>query len=145
MFNQSHLNHTAYVKNGDVVIGSLAAVRTDHILFGAKAGLAAKALPYDFLVIATGTSYGSDIKTEGTSIEHRRRSFQIEHQRIADEFTPIHDGFGFLAKLRARSHFPTEQVARGEMLHAMSPREAGSLGPFAGTWRSKEEEAGFHE
>ena len=71
-----------YVKNGDVVIGSLAAVRTDHILYGAKTGVAAKALPYDYLVISTGTSYQSDIKTEGTSIEHRRRSFQIEHQRI---------------------------------------------------------------
>ena len=83
MFNQSHLNHKTYVKNGDVVIGSLAAVRTDHILYGAKTGVAAHALPYDYLVISTGTSYQSDIKTDGTSIEHRRRSYEIEHERIA--------------------------------------------------------------
>ena len=35
-------------------------------------------------MISTGTSYQSDIKTDGTSIEHRRRSYEIEHQRIED-------------------------------------------------------------
>ena len=84
MFNKALIEHKTYVKNGDVVIGSLAAVRTDHILYGAKTGVAAHALPYDYLVISTGTSYQSDIKTDGTSIEHRSRSFEIEHQRIAD-------------------------------------------------------------
>ena len=113
MFDQSHLNHTAYVKNGDVVIGSLAAVRTDHILFGAKAGLAAKALPFDFLVIATGTSYGSDIKTEGTSIEHRRRSFEIEHKRLEDSPAAVVVGAGLVGTeiaLDIATHFPGKPV-----------------------------------
>mgnify|MGYP001344240287 CR=1 FL=1 len=113
MFDQSHLNHTAYVKNGDVVIGSLAAVRTDHILFGAKAGLAAKALPYDYLVIATGTSYGSDIKTEGTSIEHRRRSFEIEHKRLEDSPAAVVVGGGLVGTefaLDIATHFPEKKV-----------------------------------
>ena len=113
MFNQSHLNHTAYVKNGDVVIGSLAAVRTDHILYGAKAGLAAKALPYDYLVIATGTSYQSDIKTEGTSIEHRRRSFEIEHKRLEDSPAAVVVGAGLVGTeiaLDIATHFPGKKV-----------------------------------
>ena len=38
MFNKALIEHKTYVKNGDVVIGSLAAVRTDHILYGAKTG-----------------------------------------------------------------------------------------------------------
>jgi NADH dehydrogenase FAD-containing subunit len=113
MFNQSHLNHTAHVKNGDVVIGSLAAIRTDHILFGAKAGLAAKALAYDYLVIATGTSYGSDIKTEGTSIEHRRRSFQIEHERLEKSPAAVVVGGGLVGTefaLDIATHFPEKKV-----------------------------------
>jgi len=96
MFNKALIEHTEYVKNGDVRIGSLAAVRTDHILFGAKAGVAAHVLPYDYLVITTGTSYQSDIKTDGTSIEHRKRSFEIEHQRISDAPATVVVGGGLV-------------------------------------------------
>ena len=113
MFDQSHLNHTAYVKNGDVVIGSLAAVRTDHILYGAKTGVAAHALPYDYLVISTGTSYQSDIKTDGTSIEHRRRSYEIEHERIKSAPGTVIVGGGLVGTelaLDIATYFPGKKV-----------------------------------
>ena len=113
MFSKALIEHKAYVKNGDVVVGSLAAVRTDHILYGAKTGVAAHALPYDYLVIATGTSYQSDIKTDGTSIEHRRRSYEIEHQRIADAPATVVVGGGLVGTelaLDIATYFPGKKV-----------------------------------
>ena len=113
MFNKALIEHKTYVKNGDVVIGSLAAVRTDHILYGAKTGVAAHALPYDYLVISTGTSYQSDIKTDGTSIEHRRRSYEIEHQRIADAPATVVVGGGLVGTelaLDIATYFPGKKV-----------------------------------
>ena len=113
MFNKALIEHKTYVKNGDVVIGSLAAVRTDHILYGAKTGVAAHVLPYDYLVISTGTAYQSDIKTDGTSIEHRRRSYEIEHQRIADAPATVVVGGGLVGTelaLDISTFFPGKKV-----------------------------------
>jgi len=113
LFHASHIAHTDYVKNGDVVIGTLAAVRQDHILLGAKVGVAARALPYDYLVIATGTSYQSDIKTDGTSIEHRRRSLILERQRIADAPAAVVVGGGLVGTelaLDIATYFPGKKV-----------------------------------
>ena len=113
MFNKALIEHKTYVKNGDVVIGSLAAVRTDHILYGAKTGVAAHALPYDYLVISTGTSYQSDIKTDGTSIEHRRRSYEIEHERIKSAPGTVIVGGGLVGTelaLDIATYFPGKKV-----------------------------------
>ena len=113
MFSKALIEHKAYVKNGDVVVGSLAAVRTDHILYGAKTGVAAHVLPYDYLVISTGTAYQSDIKTDGTSIEHRRRSYEIEHQRIADAPATVVVGGGLVGTelaLDIATYFPGKKV-----------------------------------
>ena len=69
---------------GELIIGWASAVRKDHVLVGTSSGVASRVLPYDYLVICTGTSYTSDIKTEGTSIAARKQSFALERQRIKD-------------------------------------------------------------
>ena len=57
---------------GELIVGACTAIRSDHVLVGTSGGIGARAVPYDYLVISTGTSYKSDIKTEGTSIAARR-------------------------------------------------------------------------
>ena len=56
LFDRCHIKHTEYVRRGQVEIGVVAAVRRDHVLVGTVGGVASRAIPFDFLVIATGTS-----------------------------------------------------------------------------------------
>ena len=77
LFDATHVDHAEYVRNGSVVVGRAAAVRRDHVLVGTTAGVATTALPFDFLVLAVGTAYRSEIKTAGVAREHRRRAFLL--------------------------------------------------------------------
>ena len=64
-------------------------------------------------MIATGTSYQSDIKTDGTSIEHRRRSLILERQRIADAPAAVVVGGGLVGTelaLDIATYFPGKKV-----------------------------------
>ena len=67
---------------GELVVGSAVAVRSDHVLVGTTAGVASRVLPFDYLLLSTGTSYQCDIKTDGTSAEHRKRAFEAEWRAI---------------------------------------------------------------
>ena len=51
---------------------------------GTTAGVASRVVPFDYLVMCTGSSYQSDIKTEGTSVDHRKTPFALERQRIRE-------------------------------------------------------------
>lgn len=56
-FDATHCDHSNYVKNGDIVIGPATKVTDDVVQVGKST-----VVPYDYLVVATGTRYGSDIK-----------------------------------------------------------------------------------
>lgn len=68
---------------GDFICGAVTAVRRDHVLVGSTHGVASLAVPFDYLVMATGSSYQSEIKSEGTTIEHRKEALSTERQRFA--------------------------------------------------------------
>ena len=56
---------------GEFICGSAAAVRKDHVLVGTTTGIASRVVPYDYLVVCTGTSYQSDIKSAPPDIKLR--------------------------------------------------------------------------
>ncbi len=98
---------------GEIIVGAATAVRRDHVLVGTTAGVASRVLPFDYLILSTGTSYFSDIKTEGASVQHRKQSFEMERQRMAevDSFTVVGAGLvGVELATDLKSYFPDKNV-----------------------------------
>ena len=107
------IDHTAYVKNGDVVIGSLAAVRTDHILYGAKTGVAAH---------GAAVRHSSLSRRDVIPVGHQDRwhvdrapprSYEIEHERIASAPGTVIVGGGLVGTelaLDIATYFPGKKV-----------------------------------
>jgi len=98
---------------GEHIVGTAAAVRRDHVLVGTTAGVASRVVPFDYLVISTGTSYTSDIKTEGATIAHRKQAFETERRRMAAAscFTVVGSGVvGTELSHDIKSFFPDKPV-----------------------------------
>ena len=98
---------------GEHIVGTAAAVRRDHVLVGTTAGVASRVVPFDYLVISTGSSYTSDIKTEGATVAHRKQAFEIERRRMAASscFTVVGSGVvGTELAHDIKSFFPDKPV-----------------------------------
>merc|ERR1740117_2857804 len=98
---------------GELIVGAAAAVRRDHVLVGTTAGVASRVVPFDYLVMSTGTSYQSDIKTEGATITHRKHAFETERRRMAaaSGFTVVGSGVvGSELALDLKAFFPDKPV-----------------------------------
>ena len=98
---------------GEHIVGTAAAVRKDHVLVGTTAGVASRVVPFDFLVISTGSSYSSDIKTEGATVAHRKQAFETERRRMAAAscFTVVGSGVvGTELSHDIKSFFPDKPV-----------------------------------
>src|SRR5690606_1428979 len=65
-----------------------------------------------------------------------------DHNIVRHEFTTSHDGFGFLADLRARSHCRSQHVASRELDEAILLFQPLRLRSLAGTGRPEKDE--FH-
>ena len=114
---------------GESIVGAVTAVRRDHVLVGTTAGVASRVLPYDYLVISTGTSYQSDIKTEGASVAHRKKSFTAERQRMCDvdSFSVVGSGLvGIELATDLKSYFPDKQVDVFTRSQGWLPRVPGA-------------------
>ena len=126
---KSLIPHREWLVGGEVLIGELVAVRADHVLVGEVSGVASKVLPYDFLVLATGSTYRSDIKTEGASLEHRRASLQLERARVAAADATIIVGGGVVGTELAfewRHAFPHKPLHWVSASDALLPRLPGA-------------------
>jgi NADH dehydrogenase FAD-containing subunit len=106
--------------NATFICGTAAAVRKDHVLVGTTHGVASKIVPYDYLVLSTGSSYASDeIKTNGTCIGHRTAHLAAERQRMAQvpSFSIVGAGLvGMQLACDLKHYFPEKEVncyARG--------------------------------
>ena len=109
---------------GEHIVGTAAAVRRDHVLVGTTAGVASRVVPFDYLVISTGSSYTSDIKTEGATIAHRKQAFEIERRRMAASscFTVVGSGVvGTELAHDIKSFFPDKPV------HVVTRSDVGFL------------------
>ena len=98
---------------GELIVGTAAAVRRDHVLVGTTAGVASRVVPFDYLVICTGSSYQSDIKTDGATVAHRKQAFETERRRMAaaSSFTVVGSGVvGTELSHDIKSFFPDKAV-----------------------------------
>ena len=78
-FDHTHVEHTKYVKNGTVKIGRCVAVKETHIVVGA----AREVVPFDYLIICTGSHYRSDIKTDSESPSRSRQHLRASRRMEA--------------------------------------------------------------
>ena len=107
------------------------AVRKDHVLIGTTSGIASRVVPFDYLVLGTGTRYQSDIKTEGASIAHRKKSFEVEKERMRDcsSFALIGAGLvGIELSTDIKSYFPDKEVVVYTKAGGWLPRIPGAHG-----------------
>ena len=113
----------------EYINGAAVAVRKDHILVGTTSGIASRVVPFDYLVLSTGTRYQSDIKTEGASIAHRKRSFEIERERMKDCSSFALIGAGLVGTELAtdlKSYFPDKKVTVYTKAGGWLPRIQGA-------------------
>ena len=116
-------------KNAEFINGSAAAIRKDHVLVGTTAGVGSRVVPYDYLVLSTGTRYQSDIKTEGASVEHRKASFAAEQKRMGEVSSFAIVGAGLVGIELAgdlKSYFPDKSIEVYTRSGAWLPRIAGA-------------------
>ena len=67
-----------------------------------------------------------------------------QHKGVAHQFAAVHHRFSFFAQIAACCYFRAQQIARGQMLHAVGIAQPSGLGAFAGSGRAKKEQAIFH-
>lgn len=78
-FKKSTVPYGKVLKHGKHVTGLVASVSTTHVEVGPERFV----LPFDSLVIATGSSYSSDIKVVNPSAEYRYRQLSAERAVMA--------------------------------------------------------------
>ena len=66
------------VSAAKIVNGKITGVRTTHIEVGASRTV----IPYDYLVLATGSHYKSDIKTDNSSLHFRHQQMVAEYDAL---------------------------------------------------------------
>ena len=126
LFDKSLIAHADILKgSGELIVGAAAAIRKDHVLVGTASGVASRVVPYDYLVICTGTRYDSDIKTDGTSKLARKQAFLRENERIkaAPSVTVVGGGVvGSELAFDVKAFFPDKKVELATRSHAMLKR-----------------------
>ncbi|KNE71203.1 hypothetical protein AMAG_20413 [Allomyces macrogynus ATCC 38327] len=101
--------HASYIRNGQFVLGYVDAVYKDHVLLqssapgAAAAGpasaaadnvLVGKRIPFDYCVLATGSSYASSVKAANISSTYRARKLQYDYAKLAKARTVLVIGGG---------------------------------------------------
>lgn len=82
------------VKHGKVILGLAAAVNTDKkfVLVGSEK----QVVPYDYLVISTGSSYPSNVKTKNATVQYRMKQMQLEFDALRKAQTVLVIGGGLV-------------------------------------------------
>ena len=62
----------------NIISGKVTGVRSTHIEVGANRAV----VPYDYLVLATGSHYKSDIKTDNSSVLFRHQQMVAEYEAL---------------------------------------------------------------
>ncbi len=118
--------HSEYVRHGTVVVEPCQAVMADHIRVG-SAGSDGTVLPFDYLIIASGTSYAENIKAVSPSLDYRLRQFAAERKSLEAAERVVVIGGGILAMETCgdvRDAFPNKElilVCRSTILRKSGP------------------------
>ena len=68
------------IQHGELITGELVAVQPTHVEVGATRA----AVPYDYLVLCTGSSYSSSIKTNNASLAYRHQQMLAERDALRE-------------------------------------------------------------
>ena len=118
--------HSEYVRHGTVVVEPCQAVMADHIRVG-SAGSDGTVLPFDYLIIASGTSYAENIKAVSPSLDYRLRQFAAERKSLEAAERVVIIGGGLIAMEtcgEVRDAFPNKElilVCRSTILRKSGP------------------------
>ena len=118
--------HSEYVRHGTVVVEPCQAVMADHIRVG-SAGSDGTVLPFDYLIIASGTSYAENIKAVSPSLDYRLRQFAAERKSLEAAERVVVIGGGVIAMETCgdvRDSFPNKEmilVCRSTILRKSGP------------------------
>ena len=80
------------IQNGTLLTGFLSAVGRDHVQVGSRRAV----VPYDYLVLATGSSYSSNIKAPNASLEYRHKQMVAENRVLLDAKSVLVIGGGLV-------------------------------------------------
>lgn len=69
--------HQNYVRNGTVLIGNVDEIRSDCAILAPR-----RVIPFHYCVIATGSSYTSQMKTATVSTSYRAKRLYLEYQSL---------------------------------------------------------------
>lgn len=123
VFDAAHVEHKEYIVNGEVVVGRATAVTEEHVR------VASRVIKFDYLIVATGTRYPSEIKTSNTSLEFRRKQMKTERQRIQAASKVVMIGGGLVGTELAgdvRAFFPDKEIEIVTRNTKLLPRMEGA-------------------
>ena len=123
-FDAAHIEHKEYIVNGEVVVGRVTTVSDNYVCVGKN-----QIIRFDYLIVATGTRYPSEIKTSNTSLEFRRRQMKTERQRIQAANKIVMIGGGLVGTELAgeiRSYFPEKDIQLVTRNEKLLPRMEGA-------------------
>ncbi|KAL7748420.1 hypothetical protein RI367_006112 [Sorochytrium milnesiophthora] len=115
--------HSEYIRNGQLVVSMANQVTPTHVV----AGNGQHHIPYDFLVIAAGSSYASNLKADHMSSSFREKKIRQEHNRLVNAKTVLVIGGGIVGVEVAseiKSVFPDKQVTIVEANERLMKRNA---------------------
>ncbi|KAL7746887.1 hypothetical protein RI367_007707 [Sorochytrium milnesiophthora] len=118
--------HSAYIVNGQLVVSLVNEVTPTHIV----AGNGQHTIPYDYLVVASGSSYASNIKADHMSSSYRSKKIQHEHAKLAAAKTVLVVGGGIVGvevAAEVKSVYPDKQVTIVEANTRLMKRNASTV------------------
>lgn len=126
MHRRIRVPHSSYVRNGRVVVERCQHVGRDHVRVGSGAS-EGEVVPFDFLLICTGTHYAENLKAESPSLEYRIRQYESERRSLAAAERVLIIGGGVVAMETAgdvHDAFPNKEiiiVCRSTLLRKSGP------------------------
>jgi pyruvate/2-oxoglutarate dehydrogenase complex dihydrolipoamide dehydrogenase (E3) component len=121
------------ITNGRLISGFLTAVAKDHVQVGSKRTV----VQYDYLVLATGSSYASNIKAPNASLEFRHKQMTQEYKALKDASSVLVIGGGLVGCEIAgdiKDEFPDHKVTIVQRGSAFLPRVRGAHAKVCEVW-----------
>lgn len=114
--------HSDYVKNGFLVVGRVDDVYRDHVR------ISNKKIPFDYLVIATGSSYSTTLKSTRVSTCYRSSRIESDFLELKEAQKVVVVGGGYVGvevAAQVAHDFPEKTVAlieaKSQLLNKCSP------------------------
>ncbi|KAL7747499.1 Transmembrane channel-like [Sorochytrium milnesiophthora] len=118
--------HSEYIRNGQLVVAMVNEVTPTHVI----AGNGQHVLPFDYLVVASGSSYASNLKADHMSSSYRAKKITNEHARLDNARTVLVVGGGIVGvevAAEIKSVYPNKQVTMVEANERLLKRNSRNV------------------